>query len=96
MHIIPKTKIPNIHNFTPFNKFVARLQPLHLPYACSSRNVTADFVQNPVPLRQSLLPYEHSSKNVTGESVQNQVPQLPLFPGNASRPSMKEISKRGR
>lgn len=95
----PKTKIPNIHSFILFNNFVARLQP-HPPYACSSRNVTQDFVQNPVPLQQSLLPYQHSSRNVTGESVQNQVPQSPLLSGNASRPGMnvnqeKSVKKEG-
>ncbi|XP_074365183.1 mitogen-activated protein kinase 13-like isoform X2 [Apium graveolens] len=59
----------------------------HPPYACSSRNDTGDFTQNPVPLQQSLLPNEHSRRNVTGESIQNQVPQCPIFPGRASRPS---------
>ena len=130
-NVVSKTKT-NMHSIALFN-FIARPQPVHLPYTyssivtgefvpapvqrprllneSSSRNVTGGFIQAPVqrpPLlnesssrnitggfiqahvQRPRLVHESSSRNVTGESVPYEVPPRPLFPCNASRPTMQE------
>ncbi|KAL1815825.1 hypothetical protein ACET3Z_018399 [Daucus carota] len=81
--------LPYTYSSIVTGEFVpAPVQRPRLLNESSSRNVTGGFIQAHV--QRPRLVHESSSRNVTGESVPYEVPPRPLFPCNASRPTMQE------
>nr|XP_017252036.1 PREDICTED: uncharacterized protein LOC108222661 [Daucus carota subsp. sativus] len=81
--------LPYTYSSIVTGEFVpAPVQRPRLLNESSSRNVTGGFIQAHV--QRPRLVHESSSRNVTGESVPYEVSPRPLFPCNASRPTMQE------